>query len=195
MSDQPAFGAKPTASTSSAITPSSAHTRRGCPNVSGQLQPSQRPPHLEGVSHSTGPQARAEAIYDNYLSAQARSQAAALSSSSLPGLEETHHAPTQQEKSERSLLGLHGCHWGIWALNAAALCLVAVPSQPGRRPFAVDLEECVSCAEVVRLLCQAARTEWLTNEDLGNLLRALDEVSGGVAGEAVPARAGSYASH
>ncbi len=64
---------------------------------------------------------------------------------------------------------MSGEDWGPWHLNRRNLTL--------EHPYyEVDLERCLSCAETLDIIAQVAGKRWATDEVLGALVRALNDL-------------------
>ena len=61
--------------------------------------------------------------------------------------------------------------FGNWSLRRQTAELVHRPTQ-----YAVDLERCLSAAEVLDWIAQLGKKGWLTDRDFRDLFRLLDEV-------------------
>lgn len=66
-----------------------------------------------------------------------------------------------------------GNRWGNWQFDEENLNLVYEPHD-----YPIDLETCRNSAEVMDWIAQLSEKTWCTNADLGDLVRALDEVFG-----------------
>lgn len=65
-----------------------------------------------------------------------------------------------------------GDTWGIWQYDAKTLVLFT--REPYR--YEIDLEACMSSAEVLDWIFQLAGKTWMNAEQLGNLIYALDDI-------------------
>lgn len=73
--------------------------------------------------------------------------------------------------------------WGHWRFNGQNLTLEYLSALPGMRPqveYAVELERCKCSAEVLDSMCEVMHKSWTSNEDVGDLLEAIDTLSGGL---------------
>src|SRR5438105_766909 len=62
--------------------------------------------------------------------------------------------------------------WGAWRLNLRDLTL----EFNGGGDYYVDLEGCITSAEVLDSICQVAGKTWATAENLGDLVRAVNDL-------------------
>ena len=65
----------------------------------------------------------------------------------------------------------HGQRWGNWRLNAANLTLEHVNGG-----YYVDLEKMNTSAQMLDWIFQVRGKVWASDQDMGNLLTALDEI-------------------
>lgn len=70
----------------------------------------------------------------------------------------------------------HGRRWGRWEYNKSNLTLVFKSSEGWE--YEVDLERCDTSSGILDWILQVSQKEWATPEDIGNLVRALDELAG-----------------
>ncbi len=63
-----------------------------------------------------------------------------------------------------------------WVLDPGRLVLVLGDPATGVWAYEVDLERCTTSAEVLARIAHVAAKGWVSNEILGSLVRALDEV-------------------
>jgi len=68
-----------------------------------------------------------------------------------------------------------GHRWGKWVYNKGTL-EIAYHSNKGWE-YGVDLERCKTSSAILDWIIQIAQKVWATPEDIGNLVRALDELS------------------
>ncbi len=68
--------------------------------------------------------------------------------------------------------------WGHWQLNLATKCLEF--REEGSWRYEVDLDRCKTSAQILDWLCQLLEKSWVTTTDVGCLLQALDDLSGGL---------------
>ncbi len=64
-----------------------------------------------------------------------------------------------------------GDTWGNWRYKAKLLTLTHVPED-----YEIRLDECSTSAETLDWIFQVASKTWVTPEDLGNLILALDDI-------------------
>jgi len=64
--------------------------------------------------------------------------------------------------------------WGPWRLDTRAWVLYPVEPVPYR--YEVDLERCLTSAEVLDCIIQIAQKNWADNAVIAGLIRALDDV-------------------
>ncbi len=69
-----------------------------------------------------------------------------------------------------------GHRWGKWAYNKDTLTIVYHSGE--KWEYEVDLERCKTTSDILDWIVQIAQKAWATPEDIGNLVRALDELSG-----------------
>lgn len=67
-----------------------------------------------------------------------------------------------------------GQKWGNWQFELERLVLMYL--RPGHY-YEVDLEQCGSSAKVLDWLCQVHSKPWTSNEDVGDLLQAIDHLN------------------
>src|SRR6266851_4843828 len=65
--------------------------------------------------------------------------------------------------------------WGRWQLRMSNLTLW-LRANGGRCFFEMDLEEITTCADLVAQIAYASQKPFMTREDIGNLIMALDEI-------------------
>lgn len=85
----------------------------------------------------------------------------------------------EQDLLKRALEG--EARWGAWRYNPHNLTLEIdseVSGYPKSDPYYVDLERCNTSAEVLDRLCQVLHTTWCSPEQVGYLLKAVDELAG-----------------
>jgi len=73
--------------------------------------------------------------------------------------------------------------WGAWRYNPSNLTLEIdskVSGYPEGNPYYVDLEQCNTSAEVLDSLCQLLHKSWCPVEQVGYLLKAIDDLVGGL---------------
>lgn len=75
---------------------------------------------------------------------------------------------------------LDGVLWGRWRFNARDLTLEAIWLQKPGAWHGVDLKRCRTSAEVLDWLCQVQKKSWISNDDVGDLLGAIDDLAGGL---------------
>ena len=64
--------------------------------------------------------------------------------------------------------------WGRWTFDEHNLTLV----HEAQMAYEIDLEECTTSAETLDWIAQVAGKQWIASTDLGDLVRALDELIG-----------------
>lgn len=69
----------------------------------------------------------------------------------------------------------NGKRWGHWEYKKNNLTLVFRGSEG---QYEVDLERCNTSSEILDSILQISQKQWITPEDIGNLVRALDELAG-----------------
>jgi hypothetical protein len=76
-----------------------------------------------------------------------------------------------------------GQKWGPWVYRAHNLTLEwkGNPDQ-----YYIDLESCTDASHVLDWLLQISHKGWASARDVGELLRALDELAGDLQGEVCP---------
>lgn len=65
----------------------------------------------------------------------------------------------------------HGDTWGNWRYDAKKLVLTHIPQD-----YEIDLEDCSTSAKTLDWIFQMESKVWMTHEDKGNLLDALDDL-------------------
>lgn len=81
----------------------------------------------------------------------------------------------------------HGKRWGRWQYNKEQLILDYLdPRKGGKSRYYVDLERCRTGAQILDWILQIAGKDWASNEDIGNLVRALDRLGNGLQGKVCP---------
>ena len=81
--------------------------------------------------------------------------------------------------------------WGRWHFNRERLELCLAPGEQSEYP--IDLETCTTSEAVLDWIAQVANRNLVTHEDVGQLVRALDELLGlqdALCGGAIDGRAG-----
>ena len=87
------------------------------------------------------------------------------------------------EKSRKSFVkkALAGnARWGAWRYNPDNLTLEIDSKLSGAskdNPYYVDLERCDTSAEILDCLCQLLHKNWCPPEQIGYLLKAIDELA------------------
>jgi hypothetical protein len=69
--------------------------------------------------------------------------------------------------------GVARTSWGQWTFDENHLALMHADP-----PYRIDLERCTTSAEVLDWIAQVAGKLWATAADVGDLVRALDDVLG-----------------
>lgn len=75
----------------------------------------------------------------------------------------------------------HGKRWGQWRYNATNLTVEYIDYEPGKKgaiAYYVDLERCGTADDILDWIIQLAEKAWIRPEDIGQLVRALDELAG-----------------
>ena len=70
-----------------------------------------------------------------------------------------------------------GTRWGKWVYRSKSLILVY--EDHNRDFYEIDLEKCRDAAEILNWLLQISHKYWISPEDIGNLLLALDDLARG----------------
>ena len=73
-----------------------------------------------------------------------------------------------------------GKRWGQWSYNKDDLTLEFIFREPEKRgdvAYYVDLERCGTADEILDWIVQVAQKGWIQPEDIGHLVRGLDELS------------------
>lgn len=70
----------------------------------------------------------------------------------------------------------HGDKWGRWRFDARRRELVI--RAPGGAPYEIALDSCTTRTEVWDWVEHMAQKHWITNADLGALVRALETLGG-----------------
>ena len=65
----------------------------------------------------------------------------------------------------------HGDTWGNWRYDAKRLVLTHVPHN-----YEIDLQDCSTSSKTLDWIFQMESKMWMTHEDKGNLLDALDDL-------------------
>jgi len=65
----------------------------------------------------------------------------------------------------------HGKQWGKWSLDSSTQCLVHADTR-----YEVGLREMTTCGHMLDWIMQVASKSWCSVEDLGQLVRAIDEI-------------------
>lgn len=73
----------------------------------------------------------------------------------------------------------NGHRWGRWRFVAKDRCLEFI-DDTGRMLYDICLTRCQTSAQILDWLCQVSHKQWATSEDVGNLVRALDDLVGGL---------------
>ena len=68
-----------------------------------------------------------------------------------------------------------GHRWGHWEYKKNSLTLDFRGSEG---QYEVDLEQCNTSSGILDWILQISQKQWITLEDIGNLVRALDELAG-----------------
>jgi hypothetical protein len=70
--------------------------------------------------------------------------------------------------------------WGAWRYDKEGIQLIFNKSLcPGEEPrdlYKIDLERCNTSAAVLDIVVQMSRKMWVTREDIGHLVEALDDL-------------------
>lgn len=69
---------------------------------------------------------------------------------------------------------IDGDRWGKWEFDAESLVLK--DRENGRNEYEVDLESITSSAAMLECIFQVDIKTWLSREDIGNLIEALDNL-------------------
>ena len=67
----------------------------------------------------------------------------------------------------------NGQKWGNWIFDEAQMCLTY---QNGQLQYYVPLRTCTDSPHILDWIAQLAEKTWCTPDDLGNLVKALDEL-------------------
>lgn len=70
-----------------------------------------------------------------------------------------------------------GHRWGHWRFNKPALCL-EYRAEGKLWRYEVDLTRCRTSAQILDWLCQVGAKTWVSAEDIGHLLMAIDNLAG-----------------
>jgi excisionase family DNA binding protein len=79
--------------------------------------------------------------------------------------------------------------WGAWRYNPDNLTLEIdseISGYPKEDPYYVDLKKCNTSFEILDTLCQLLNKTWFPTEQVGYLLKAIDELSGGIQSKVLP---------
>ncbi len=68
-----------------------------------------------------------------------------------------------------------GHRWGKWVYKKDTLEIVYHSEE--KWEYGVDLERCRNSSDILDWIIQIAQKSWATPEDIGNLVRALDELA------------------
>lgn len=71
----------------------------------------------------------------------------------------------------------HGDRWGNWVYSAESLALEHRDAHD-HWDYEVDLERCETSAAVLDWIVQCSYKPWITHQDLGDLIEALDDLFG-----------------
>jgi len=74
-----------------------------------------------------------------------------------------------------------GHRWGHWRYVKRDLALEYI-TDDGYMRYDITLNRCRTSAQILDWLCQISQKSWATPEDVGNLLKALDDLAGGLQG-------------
>ena len=70
--------------------------------------------------------------------------------------------------------------WGNWRFdqeeNSLIICKSLCPGEEEKDLYKVDLERCNSSAAILDWIVQIGQKLWITREDIGNLVEALDDI-------------------
>lgn len=69
-----------------------------------------------------------------------------------------------------------GDTWGSWTYDAKRLALTYLDRRNKNWSYEVDLEKCEIASEVLDWIAQLKGKTWITAEDIGNLVLALDDL-------------------
>ena len=70
--------------------------------------------------------------------------------------------------------------WGAWRYNPDNLTLEIDSKVSGGNPYYVDLERCSTSSQVLDWLCQLRGKKWCSEEQVGYLLSAIDDLAEGL---------------
>jgi len=83
----------------------------------------------------------------------------------------------------------HGARRGQWRYNRNNLTLEYIDRDPNKKmsvAYYVDLERCGTANDMLDWILQVAGKGWILPEDIGHLVRALEELAGyGLQGEVI----------
>jgi excisionase family DNA binding protein len=94
----------------------------------------------------------------------------------------TRHILEEGEESKRRFIekALAGkARWGAWRYNPNNLTL-EFAMEGSDNPYSVNLRRCNTSSQVLDWLCQLNEEAWCSPEQVGYLLQAIDELSGGL---------------
>jgi len=89
----------------------------------------------------------------------------------------------QRKEGLESMAAEGKAKWGAWRYNPDNMTLEIdskVSGYPEDNPYYVDLERCNTSAKVLDRLCQLLYKEWCPPQQVGYLLKAIDELAGGL---------------
>jgi hypothetical protein len=69
---------------------------------------------------------------------------------------------------------VHGDRWGKWEFDAESLVLKYRES--GRNEYEIDLQSMTSSAEMIDWIFQLSMKTWVSRQEIGDLVRALDDL-------------------
>ncbi len=79
-----------------------------------------------------------------------------------------------------TVLSKHRRRWGKWTFDATTLSLSMPKPGPRQGSLGINLEACTCSAAVLDRLCEVGRQEWTSSADVGDLLKAIDDLAGGL---------------